>query len=97
LGCAYIPYDEDAFGYVTLESYFSKKPVITCADSGGIGALVKDQVTGRVVPPDAQALAEAMDQLFKDKSSARRMGEAGYELVHTLRISWDHVIENLTT
>jgi glycosyltransferase involved in cell wall biosynthesis len=97
LGCAYIPYDEDSYGYVTLESYFSKKPVITCADSGGICALVKDRLTGRVVAPDAKALAEAMDCLFMDKSSARRMGEAGHDLVLTLRISWDHVIKSLTT
>jgi glycosyltransferase involved in cell wall biosynthesis len=97
LGSAYIPYDEDSYGYVTLESYFSKKPVITCTDSGGISTLVKDGVTGWVVPPDPHALAEAMDRLFEDKPGARRMGEAGYELVKTLQISWDHVIETLTT
>jgi glycosyltransferase involved in cell wall biosynthesis len=97
LGCAYIPYDEDSYGYVTLESYLCKKPVITCADSGGIGTLVKNGVTGCIVSPDAKALAQAMDALFMDKHNARRMGEAGYELVQSLKISWDHVIESLTT
>jgi glycosyltransferase involved in cell wall biosynthesis len=97
LGCAYIPYDEDSYGYVTLESYLCKKPVITCVDSGGIGTLVRDGVTGSIVTPDAQALAQAMDSLFMDKQNARRLGEAGYDLVQSLDISWDHVIESLTT
>lgn len=96
LGCAYLPYDEDSYGYVTLESYLSKKPVITCTDSGGIGLLVKEGSTGFVVPPTAEALAGAMDLLFEDKARARRMGEAGYDLVATLNITWDHVIESLT-
>jgi glycosyltransferase involved in cell wall biosynthesis len=97
LGCAYIPFDEDSYGYVTLESYLSKKPVITCSDSGGIGLLVKDGVTGCVVTPDAKKLAQAMDSLYMDKSNARRLGEAGYELVRSLDISWDRVIRSLTT
>lgn len=96
LGCAYIPYDEDSYGYVTLESYLSNKPVITCTDSGGIKALVKDGATGYVAPPNPAALADAMDRLFNDKPCARRMGEAGNELVKSLRISWDTVVEMLT-
>ena len=96
LACAYLPYDEDSYGYVTLESYFSKKPVITCTDSGGIGLLVKDEITGLVVPPDPLRLALAMDRLFDDKVRARRMGEAGCELVESMNITWDHVIESLT-
>jgi len=97
LGCAYIPYDEDSYGYVTLESYLCKKPVITCVDSGGIGTLVKDGVTGCIVAPDAKELAQAMDRLFMDRQTARRLGEAGYELVQSLDISWDHAIKSLTT
>ncbi|HYW47749.1 MAG TPA: glycosyltransferase family 4 protein [Bryobacteraceae bacterium] len=96
LGCAYIPYDEDSYGYVTLESYLSRKPVITCSDSGGIEALAREGSTGRVVAPEPRVLAEAMDQLFLDKQKAQRMGEAGLELVHSLRITWDTVIEKLT-
>ena len=96
LGCAYIPYDEDSYGYVTLESYLSRKPVITCTDSGGTDALVKDGVTGHRVAPEPRALAAAMDQLYADKQKARNMGEAGYALVQSLRINWDNVVEKLT-
>jgi glycosyltransferase involved in cell wall biosynthesis len=96
LGCAYIPYDEDSYGYVTMESYLSRKPVITCTDSGGTGALVKEDVTGRLAAPEPRALAAAMDGLFADRQKARRMGEAGYDLVQSLRINWDNVMEKLT-
>lgn len=96
LACAYIPYDEDSYGYVTLESFLSKKAVITCQDSGGIRELVKDKVTGRVVDSHPRALAEAMDSLYYDRAEARQMGEAGYDLAKTLDRSWDRVIRVLT-
>ena len=34
LAVAYVPFDED-FGYVTLEAFLARKPVITASDSGG--------------------------------------------------------------
>ena len=95
LGSAYIPYDEDSYGYVTLESYLAEKPVITCIDSGGTDLLVKDGATGYVVPPDPKALAGAMDRLFLDRALAKRMGEAGRDLVRGLRIDWNHIIASL--
>jgi glycosyltransferase involved in cell wall biosynthesis len=96
LGCAYTPYDEDSYGYVTLESYHSRKPVITCSDSGGTTILVNDGETGFVVPPEPRAIGEAMDRLYDSRSAAKRMGEAGYDLMKTLGISWDTVVECLT-
>jgi glycosyltransferase involved in cell wall biosynthesis len=96
LACAYIPYDEDSYGYVTLESFLSRKPVITCEDSGGIHEVVRDQVTGRIVANEPEALAEAMDALYLDKVKARSMGEAGYDLAQTMNISWDRVVRVLT-
>jgi glycosyltransferase involved in cell wall biosynthesis len=96
LACAYLPYDEDSYGYVTLEAYYSRKPMITCSDSGGVCTMVKDGVTGHVVPPDPRAVAAAMDSLYRDRAAARRMGEAGLELVRSLQISWDRVIEAFT-
>jgi len=96
LGCAYIPYDEDSYGYVTLESFHARKPVITCTDSGGTDVVVKDGKTGFVVPPDPKAIAEAIDRFYADRRSTQAMGEAGFELMQTLRISWEHVIECFT-
>ena len=96
LGCVYIPYDEDSYGFVTLEAYHSLKPVITTSDSGGVLAVVEDGRSGRVVPPTAEALAEAMDQLFAARDEARRMGTAGLENVRRLNICWDNVVARLT-
>ena len=49
---AYVPFDED-FGYVTLESFLSAKPVVTLGDSGGPLEFVEDGVNGAIVrrPP----------------------------------------------
>jgi glycosyltransferase involved in cell wall biosynthesis len=96
LGCVYTPYDEDSYGYVTLEAYQSRKPVVTCSDSGGTSILVQNQATGYVSEPSAQAIGQALDRLFQDKARARRMGEAGYERMQALGLSWDQVIDRLT-
>ena len=42
------PADED-YGYISLEAFLSKKPVVTCTDSGGPLEFVEDGENGRVV------------------------------------------------
>jgi len=96
LGAAYIPYDEDSYGYVTMEAFHSRKPVITTTDSGGILSVVKDGETGCVAAPDAKSLAAAMDRLFADKQQTARMGQAGYDLARSMNLTWDHVVRVLT-
>jgi glycosyltransferase involved in cell wall biosynthesis len=96
LACAYVPYGEDSYGYVTLEAYQSRKPVVTCSDSGGVLQLVRGGDTGLVAEPDPEAIAKAFDILYENPDRAARLGESGYQHVQTLRISWDHVIERLT-
>lgn len=95
LCCAYIPHDEDSYGYVTLEAYQARRPVVTCSDSGGILELVRDGETGLVAEPDPRELAKAFDALYDDRGRAERLGESGYRHVQTLRISWDHVVQRL--
>ncbi|MEZ5351937.1 MAG: glycosyltransferase family 4 protein [Bryobacteraceae bacterium] len=96
LACAYIPYDEDSYGYVTLEACLSRKAVVTCTDSGGIDALVRHGDTGYIAEPEPKALAAAFDELYLDKVRAARMGAAGEELARSLRINWENVIRTLT-
>jgi glycosyltransferase involved in cell wall biosynthesis len=95
LGCAYVPYGEDSYGYVTLEAYQARKPVVTCSDSGGVLELVRDADTGLVAEPDPEAIAKAFDTLYENPDRAARLGESGYRHVQTLRISWDHVVDRL--
>ncbi len=96
LGTAYLPYYEDSYGYVTMESYQAKKPVVTLSDSGGTSILVKKNKTGYIVNPEPKLLAEKFDQLYNSKKKAIDLGTAGYYHMQSLKITWDNVIKKLT-
>ena len=44
----YLPFGEDSYGYVTLEAFHARKPVVTLSDSGGTLELVRDRRNGLV-------------------------------------------------
>jgi glycosyltransferase involved in cell wall biosynthesis len=88
-------YQED-YGYITLEAMLSKKPVITCVDSGGPLEFVVDRETGFVVRPTAQAVAKAIDDLYQNRSLAVQMGADGYRRYRDLNVSWESVVRTLT-
>ncbi len=90
---AYTPLDED-LGYVSMESILSKKPLITCTDSGGSLEFIENGENGYIVKPDPGKVAEAINRIFSD-GSARRLGERGYEKFGNNFLSWDVVIEKL--
>ncbi len=94
-GCGavlFTPADED-YGYIALEAFLSRKPVVTCTDSGGPLEFVVDGETGRVAPPSGAAVGEAAAALLAAPEAARRMGERGYDAVRG--ISWDAVVSSL--
>jgi len=70
------PADED-YGYIALEAFLSKKPVVTCTDSGGPLEFVVDGESGRVVAPDGNALATAVAEFLAKpvKGSERSAGK----------------------
>jgi glycosyltransferase involved in cell wall biosynthesis len=88
----YTPYDED-YGYVTLEAFSARKPVITTPDSGGVLEFVADGTTGLIAENTPDALAAAIDRLAESPELCRSLGEAGHARVRT--ISWDDVVERL--
>ena len=92
LAVVYAPYDED-YGYVTLEAFLSRKPVITAQDSGGTLEFVEDEVNGFICTPDPEAIAGAINRLAADHSRASSFGDAGFERART--ITWDGVVETL--
>jgi glycosyltransferase involved in cell wall biosynthesis len=92
LAVVYPPFDED-FGYVTLEAFLSRKPVITCGDSGGPNEFIVDGVNGFSTDPTPEALAVAINALASDKARAARMGDAGF--TSAAAVTWDGVIEKL--
>ena len=95
LASAYVAYDEDSYGYSTLESFHAAKAVITCTDSGGTHELVEDGVTGLIAEPTPQALAQAMDSLMDDRDRAISLGQTAHRRLDELDISWDNVVRKL--
>ena len=92
LGVVYAPFDED-YGYVTLEAFLARKPVVTARDSGGTLEFVEDGVNGFVCDPDPAAMAGAFSRLWEDRARARALGDAGYDRARL--VTWDGVIEKL--
>ena len=92
LAVVYVPYDED-FGYVTLEAFLARKPVVTARDSGGTLEFVVDDVNGTVVEPGAEALADAINRYAADRGLAAAHGEAGS--ARAALVTWDGVVERL--
>jgi glycosyltransferase involved in cell wall biosynthesis len=92
LAVVYAPYDED-FGYVTLEAFLSRKPVITARDSGGPLEFVDDGVNGTICEPDAGAIAAAINAYAADRRRAASHGDAGH--ARASAVTWDGVIEAL--
>jgi glycosyltransferase involved in cell wall biosynthesis len=92
LGIVFPPYDED-YGYITLEAFLSRKPVITTTDAGGPLEFVTDRVTGLVVEPASDAIGGAIARLAGDRSLAQALGDAGFERART--ISWEGVVARL--
>jgi glycosyltransferase involved in cell wall biosynthesis len=86
------PSDED-YGYIALEAFLSKKPVVTCADSGGPLEFVIDGENGRVVPPDGTALGAAVADLLADRKKASELGKRGFERVREIR--WENAVRAL--
>ncbi len=86
------PADED-YGYIALEAFLSKKPVVTCTDSGGPLEFVVDGENGRVVAPEAAAIGDAIAALLGDGKKAKEFGERGFERVRG--ISWENAVKRL--
>jgi glycosyltransferase involved in cell wall biosynthesis len=95
LACLYLPYQEDSYGFVSMEAFYSRKCVIACTDSGGTKELLRDGVNGYLVGPSAQALAEKFDALYSDRQLARKLGEQAYVDLESRDITWDAVIGKL--
>jgi len=93
LAVFYAPFDED-YGYVTVEAFRSGRPVVTCADAGGVLEFVRDGENGFVCSAAAtREIAQRLDELFDDRGAALRLGRAGAERV--AGIGWDAVVDRL--
>jgi glycosyltransferase involved in cell wall biosynthesis len=92
LAVVYPPYDED-FGYVTLEAFLARRPVITTRDAGGPLEFVEDGVNGAIAEPEPEALAAAIARYAADRRRAAEHGAAGH--ARASLVTWDGVIDAL--
>ena len=88
----YAPVDED-FGLGPYESVLAGKPVITATDAGGPLEVVHDGSTGRVVPPEAKAVAAAAVWLRDHPDESAAYGRAGNMIA--AEVTWDRAIGRL--
>ncbi len=94
LAVFFSPLDED-YGFITIESFLSEKPVITTFDSGGPLEFVDDHKNGFVVRPEPREIAKKLDYLYENKDIAKKMGKGGRRKIKNMNISWDNVIDRL--
>jgi len=95
LAAAYLPLDEDSYGYPSIEASHAQKPILTTSDSGGVLELVENNINGYIADPYPEALAEKIDQLYTDINKTVTMGKnAAIKLVE-MNISWSNVLEKL--
>lgn len=95
LAAAYVPLDEDSYGYPTIEAAYSHRCTVTVSDAGGVLEFVTDGSNGLVVPPDPVMLAMAFDRLNGDRALARSMGTAAFQRITDLGIDWDTLMAKL--
>lgn len=95
LAAAYVPFDEDSYGYPTIEAAHARRCTVTVSDAGGVAEFVRDGVTGLVAAPEPEAVAAAFDRLHADRALARRLGAGAAERVAELGIDWDTVVRKL--
>jgi glycosyltransferase involved in cell wall biosynthesis len=73
----------DVIPNVLVEAMAMQLPVVS-TNVSGIGELITDGVSGRLVPPnDPRALAAVIDELLADEPQRRRLAQAGLERVRS--------------
>ena len=82
----------DTFGQVLLEAQASGLPVVAVAE-GGPCSIVEDGVTGRLCPPDAQALAGAVVDLAAAPLQRERLAQQALETVRER--TWERALGRL--
>ncbi|MGA2775587.1 MAG: glycosyltransferase [Candidatus Omnitrophota bacterium] len=83
----------ESFGLIYVEAMSYAKPVIGCG-VGGVPEVIKDGVTGVLVPPaDIEKLANAIIYLLEDKSRAEIMGKSARRHVEDY-FSQEIMVEN---
>ncbi|MBK5229471.1 MAG: glycosyltransferase [Actinobacteria bacterium] len=77
-----------------IEAHACGKPVVS-TDVGGVRAVVRNWISGSLVPPgDAAAVAAALQGILSDRAAATRMGEQGRAFVRD-RFTKDRLVADI--
>jgi phosphatidylinositol alpha-mannosyltransferase len=83
----------ESFGMVLTEA-FAAGTTVVASDIAGYRDVVHDGADGVLLPPgDAQALAEALRDIYHEPERRRRLSRAAAETVQ--RFAWEHVAEEV--
>lgn len=84
----FVPFvpDREDYGLITLEALQAGRPVLTCADSGGVCELVRHGENGWITQASIPALAEGMHRLAQD--DALRDALASRAAASVAHIDW---------
>lgn len=76
-----IPSNEESFPITALEAMAAARPVVA-SRVGGLGEMVVDGVTGRLIAPgNVEKLAASIAELMRDRELADQMGVEGWKRV----------------
>jgi hypothetical protein len=95
LGCVSVGFDQVAPEDAVIEAFYARVPVFTVWDSGAPAGIIQNGINGLSLEPNPRLLAVAMNRVAGEPSYRRELGEAAYQLIERLGISWDYVAERL--
>jgi glycosyltransferase involved in cell wall biosynthesis len=88
--CVVAPALLEDYGLTVIEAMRYGKPVIVCRDGGHLRELVTDGVTGLVVDPTGQAIADAMRHLNENHALAKSIGARAREFAR--EFTWERAM-----
>jgi glycosyltransferase involved in cell wall biosynthesis len=88
-----LPSYSENFGIAVIEAMACGLPVVI-SDKVNLWREVAAAGAGKVTPPDASLVAQAMGELLADPDLAARMGRQGRNLVHT-KFQWHNIAGKL--
>src|SRR5690606_27526269 len=85
----FVPFvpDREDYGLIAPAALQAGKPVLTCADAGGVTELVQDGVNGLATAASVDGPAQGMRRLAQDTELYQRLAAAARQSV--AHIGWD--------
>ncbi len=87
------PTSHEDYGLTVLEAMAHARPVIVCADGGGLTEFVEHGVNGLICDPTPAGIDAAMRQIRRDPEAAAEMGRRGRDTV--AGVTWARAVDSI--